>query len=404
MRLSLALLVAAAATVACGGRATINQEKALDAGSQACLTSQGCAAGLRCDSGLCVSDTMCPPAQPPALIFEPVADSPWAIDRPHIVELSGHELLTSSFDDLSASALRFHDLRTGEESILPHPTGVAYCAFDPSACISTDYTAFSLFEGVSLNEHTSLWSATSERSFTVAGSPIGSSADLAARRLPIWNGRASSISILDLDTARVAVDFSLDGSLAAVIPDARGVSTSVVTTNSGASPYVLKSALLREGATASVVYRGDGIRLYAVLLTNGEPRYAVRENGRADAATSRVERVVNAVPTALGTFADPPASALDYAYMTNLALEPGPAMYALDCATGGQCRSFLIHLDPVSVELIAEAQWPHGLQPSVSGVRRLACGARDLVLVNADSVSQQHRVWSLRLPGRPGLP
>jgi hypothetical protein len=75
----------------------------------------------------------------------------------------------------------------------------------------------------------------------------------------------------------VAVDFSLDGSLAAVIPDARGVSTSVVTTNSGASPYVLKSALLREGATASVVYRGDGIRLYPVLLTNGEPRYAVRE-------------------------------------------------------------------------------------------------------------------------------
>ena len=90
--------------------------------------------------------------------------------------------------------------------------------------------------------------------------------------------------------------------------------------------------------------------------------------------------------------------------MTNLALEPGPAMYALDCATGGQCRSFLIHLDPVSVELIAEAQWPDGLQPSVSGVRRLACGARDLVLVTADSVSQQHRVWSLRLPGRPGLP
>lgn len=404
MRSSLALLLGVAITAACGGRAASDPREGSDVRAQTCLTSYGCASGLRCDSGRCVPDEMCPPAQPPRLIFEPVPGSPWAIDRPAIVVLSGHELLTSSFEDLSATALHFHDLDSGEESTLSHPEGVAYCAFEPVICLSTDYTGFDLFEGLNLGPRTSRWLATTVRGFPVPGSPIGGAADLAAHQLPIWDSAANTVLLLDLETGWATVSLALDGSLLATSPDVRGVTTSVNTSTSSDAGYVVKNARLRNGAEFSVVYRGDSIRYSGVLLTNGEPRYAVRENGRADAATTRVERVINAVPTEIGTFTDPPFTALDSAYTRDLPLEPGPAMYALDCVTGGQCRSFLVHLDPFSVELIAAAPLPDGLPASVSGMRRLACGARDLVLVSKASGSEQRQLWSMRLPGRPGLP
>ena len=105
----------------------------------------------------------------------------------------------------------------------------------------------------------------------------------------------------------------------------------------------------------------------------------------------------------LANVRDPPLTSLDFGYVSN-PLEPGSAMYAVDCTTDQQCRSFLIHLDPVSVELIGQAAWPEGRPPVVSNVRRLSCGARDLVLTTASDTSATPHLWSLRLPGRAGLP
>ena len=76
----------------------------------------------------------------------------------------------------------------------------------------------------------------------------------------------------------------------------------------------------------------------------------------------------------------------------------GPAVSARYAPEGGLVPQ------GISAELIAEAPWPDGRPPYVSGLRRLACGARDLVLATLDPSSQSRRFWSVRLTGRSGLP
>ena len=377
----------AAVLLGCGGRAA-SAAQPIDPGAP-CVTSTGCAQGLRCDAGLCAADEGCPGAQGPTLLFELPSTSPFASGFPYVVSISGHELLVSQMiADPTATSLAFYDLRTGQESALPHESGVAYCALDPAVCLSTNGSTTSLFERLSLDPATSTWSAAGERTFTVDGTPFFSSGDLAAGRLPFWSSTESSLSVLAIDTGRPTLTLALDGNLLATIPDAHGVTTSLNTALFGAAGVVIKNAPLREGATFETIYNGEAIRRTAVLLTNGSPRYAVRENGPNESAAIRIERVVDAVPTTLGTLTDPPLSAVNFEYASR-PLEPGSSMYALDCRSVQQCRSFLIHLDPVSADLIAEAPWPDGTLPYVSGIRRLACGARDLVLATVDPASHQ---------------
>jgi hypothetical protein len=391
-----------AVLLGCGGRAASTAPHS-DLGAP-CVTSTGCAKGLRCDAGLCAADEACPAAQGPTLLFELPSTSPFASGFPYVVFISDHELLVSQMiADPTATSLAFYDLHTGQESALPHESGVAYCGLDPAVCFSTNDSATSLFEGLSLDPATSTWSAAGERTFTVDGTPFFSSGDLAAGRLPFWSSTESSLSVLDIDTGGATLTLALEGSPLAAIADAHGVTTSLNTILSDAAGVIIKNAPLREGATFDTIYSGEAVRSTAVLLTNGSPRYSVRENGATESATIRVERVVDAVPTTLGTLTDPPLSAVSFEYASR-PLEPSSSMYALDCRSAQKCRSFLIHLDPVSAELIAEASWPDGNLPYVSGIRRLACGARDLVLATVDPASQSRRFWSVRLTGREGLP
>jgi len=318
--------------------------------------------------------------------------------------MSGHELVVSqTIADPTATSLAFYDLRTGEESTLPHEGGVASCGLEPPVCFSTNGSQTTVFEDLSLDPATSTWSAARARIFTVDGTPFASSGDLATHRLPIWSSTNSSMSVLDVDTGRPTLTLALDGDLLATITDAHGLTTSLNTIHHDASDAIVKNAPVREGATFETIYSGEPLRATTVLLTNGSPRYAVRENGRTDSATIRIERVSDAVPTTLGTITDPPLSAVNFDYASQ-PLEANSSMYALDCGTAQKCRSFLIHLERVSAEFVAEAPWPDGAQPYVAGTRRLACGARDLVLGTVDPISQSFRFWSVRLTGRPGLP
>jgi hypothetical protein len=358
--------------------------------------------GARCDSHWCVPDTGCPPAQEPELLFEPAAGSPWSGRSAWVLELSpGHELLMGVSYDPTATALHFHDLATGEESTLEHPPGVATCVSDPIACFAMDDSEFTLFQDLSSDGQT--WTAAAEQSYAIAGLPVASGADISARQLPVWDENAATVSLLDLDRASVLFALPLPDSLLAIIEDDQGRTASLRVGHNGPAGTVIESAPLRDGAAFTTVYQGEALKFTAVLLTNGDTRYAVRENGLDDYETTRVERVVDGVPQALGTYADPPLASLSLEYQSK-PLEPGPAMYALDCATAQRCRSFLIHLDPVSVEPIAQAPWPDGRPAQVANVRRLACGARDLVLSTSDDAGVTNHFWSLRLPGRAGLP
>ena len=69
----------------------------------------------------------------------------------------------------------------------------------------------------------------------------------------------------------------------------------------------------------------------------------------------------------------------------------------------GACRSFLITLDPVAVEAVGASSWPEGISPYVVQVRRLSCGARD-VLLRTNDESGTLSIWSIRITGRAGLP
>lgn len=347
-------------------------------------------------------DVACPAAQEPKLLFEPAADSAWAGKRrPFVIQLDGRDFLTSVALDANATSLELHDLTSGEDSTLEHAPGVTYCLGDPVFCIVREPGAFTLLQDLSLTG--SEWTAASQRRYAVTGQPEAFPGDLEARRLPLWDEDASTLSRLDLDSGTLLYTLPLPSPLLDEVSDTQDRTIAIEVSQNSTSGNVVQSAPFTEGASFSPVYRGEPVKATALLLTPGPTRFAVRENGLADYRTTRVERVTDAAPTTLGTFADPPLTALDWSYRRH-PLEAGSSMYALDCDTARQCRSFLIHLDPVTVELIGQAPWPAGSSAIVSGDRRLVCGGRDLILTTMDAEGETTQIWSVRLAGRRGAP
>ena len=371
------------------------------AGDRRVCDERACASGSRCDDAQCVADTSCPPPQSPKLLFEAPPNSLWAEDEnSYVIEIAGREELFGGSIG-NDTAAHFHDLATGEDSTLAHAPGVALCSSNPDYCFATEPGAFTLFQSLSSDGHT--WSAASQRRYTTDGWPIFTGADLAAHRVATYDTAANTMSVLDTDSGSVLFTFGYPNSLAGFSFDARGRTAFVDVAQNDDSGEVTSRASIDFGATFDVVYRGETIKTTYPLLLIEDTHYAVRDNGLADYTTTRIERLDGAVPTTLGTFTDPPLSSFDSDYRDQL-LEPGPAVYTLDCWTAGRCRSFLVHLDPVSVEAIAQSPLPAGQLLRVTNVRRLACGARDLVLHLQQNAGGSHQFWSLRVLGREGLP
>jgi hypothetical protein len=188
-----------------------------------------------------------------------------------------------------------------------------------------------------------------------------------------------------------------------LLVDADGRSESVVSwvqeNQVEGEPSEAAVTALETGASPTIVYRGLGSRVAAVItLPDGDDWFALRD-GRVDEPAVSVYR--NSV--LLGSVDADWAWKVDDEYRTReRPLEPGPSAYVRHCDESG-CASHRFHLDPPSLEEVATVALPEpGLRAYYS--RAIACGGADLWVVTQAVPGDATRHWAMRIPGRAGFP
>ena len=358
------------------------------------MTSFACPEGERCDEGLCVTDTGCPPPLAPTRIHE----EPGADAVVSVLVLDGREYWHGS----TADASWFVDARTGVRTSFPHPLGSGGCMGDPVACIYEPQGGVqTVLTDLHLDAGTQTWS------YDTVSTPAGYSV------FEPHPPSAGGWTLVSLDLHRIATWTPGQGDPEPLIDygdltpwnviDVPGDERRVFfhgAADGDAKTAILSSAPLQKDATVTPFFTLQG-GFAGILraIPAGDGRWFVIHDRPDDSTTYRMWRIDANGATEVGTTSDPTVVMVANGYRSG-----SPPLEGGARGRGAFCEDDRCHTDRVdfsagTITPLGVTTLPGAGEVWASGSRWLSCDTAEIIAVEhtppPSSVTKLHR---LRVP------
>jgi len=224
------------------------------------------------------------------------------------------------------------------------------------------------------------------------------------RQLALWMG--DEVQVLDVETGDRIASVALEGRrVMTVIDDSSPLAGTLIARRQDDTSLQIDAIDLLSGRTWEPIYSGPSASTVMPIADAGG-WYVVRDAGPNDLQSMAVFRSDAESTELLGSSNDPALRAIDMVYhYGSRPLERGPSAFAMTC--DDECSSFLVRFEPFAIEAVGSAAVPDSAPFQILSTRWLSCGAADVVVRAEDGPSESGapvRLWSVRVPGKRGIP